>query len=112
MANPKPLLTKKRLAQIDQTLREALQAQQQNRLAEAEAGYRAVLALKPTHFDALHLLSVVCYSRGQHAEALHLIAAALKTRPEFPDALSNHVLDGPTRRSKRLFRANCRPNGL
>ena len=77
MANPKPLLTKKRLAQIDQTLRGAWQAQQQNRLDEAEAGYRAVLAFKPTHFDALHLLSVVYYGRGQYAEALTLIGAAL-----------------------------------
>jgi tetratricopeptide (TPR) repeat protein len=104
MAVQKPLLTKKRLAQLDQTLREAWQAQQQNRLDAAEAGYRAVLALKPTHFDALHLLSVVCYGRGQYAEALTLIGAALKTKPEFPDALSNHgmILHALNRYSEAL----------
>ena len=104
MATPKPLLTKKRLAQLDQTLREAWQAQQQNRLDAAEAGYRAVLALKPTHFDALHLLSVVCYGQGRHAEALTLIGAALKTKPEFPDALSNHgmILHALNRYSEAL----------
>jgi len=89
MAVTKPLLTKKRLQQIDQTVREAWQFQQQGRLVEAEAGYRAVLALKPNHFDALHLLGLIHHIRGENAEALRLVAAALKTRPDYPDALSN-----------------------
>ena len=89
MAAPKPLLSPKRLREIEETLRQSWQFQQQGRVAEAEAGYRAVLALKPNQFDALHLLGLLHYSRGEHAEALRLVAAALKTRPDYPDALSN-----------------------
>jgi tetratricopeptide (TPR) repeat protein len=89
MPAAKPLLTKKRLQQIDQQVREAWQFQNQGRLAEAEAGYRSALELKPNHFDALHLLGLVRHLRGDHAEALRLVGTALKIRPDYPDALSN-----------------------
>src|SRR5436190_20517357 len=86
----KPLLTKRRQRQIDAGVRAAWQMQQAGQFDDAEAGYRAVLALKPNHFDALHMLGLIRYTRGDYPEALRLIAAALKTNPSFPDALSNH----------------------
>jgi tetratricopeptide (TPR) repeat protein len=89
MPAAKPLLTKKRLQQIDQQVREAWQLQNQGRLVEAEAGYRAALEMKPNHFDALHLLGLVRHLRGDHADALRLVGTALKIRPDYPDALSN-----------------------
>ena len=89
---PKPLLTRKRLALIDETVREAFGLQQARRYAEAEERYRAVLALHPHHFDALHMLGLICHELGRNAEALSLIGAALKVKTASADALSNHGL--------------------
>ena len=47
-------------------------------IAEAERGYRAVLAADPKHADAWHLLGVIAQQRGQAAQAIEYIARALK----------------------------------
>jgi predicted O-linked N-acetylglucosamine transferase (SPINDLY family) len=47
-------------------------------LQEAEAVYRSILARQPRHPDALHLLGVVAYSRGEHARAVKLIEKAIR----------------------------------
>ena len=89
---PKPLLTKRRLALIEEVVREAFGLQQAGRYAQAEERYRTVLAIHPHHFDALHMLGLICYGLGRHAEALQLIGAALKVKAASADALSNHGL--------------------
>jgi tetratricopeptide (TPR) repeat protein len=89
---PKPLLTKKRLALIEDVVREAFGLQQAGRYAQAEERYRTVLAIHPHHFDALHMLGLICHGLGRNAEALQLIAAALKVKAASADALSNHGL--------------------
>jgi tetratricopeptide (TPR) repeat protein len=88
---PKPLLTRKRLAALDEAVREAFALQQARRYPEAEQRYRAVLTVHPHHFDALHMLGLICLELGRHAEALTLIGAALKVKA-LPDAFSNHGL--------------------
>ena len=62
-------------------LREALALQQQGRLDEAEPIYRAVLSEAPDHFDALHLLGLIHYQRGQFAEAIPLFDRAIQIGP-------------------------------
>ncbi|WP_242538434.1 O-linked N-acetylglucosamine transferase, SPINDLY family protein [Trinickia acidisoli] len=50
---------------------------QAGRLAEAAAVYRQILAVQPTHPDALHLLGLVAYYEGNYGAAVELIMAAL-----------------------------------
>ena len=48
--------------------------------------YRQVLKDQPNHFNALHLLGVIHYQRGDHAEAIRQIDAALKINPKIAAA--------------------------
>jgi GT2 family glycosyltransferase len=60
-----------------QLMIEALAHQQARRLVDAEQLYRAALALAPDEPDALHMLGVIRYERGDLAEARDLIVRAL-----------------------------------
>ncbi|MGN6317621.1 O-linked N-acetylglucosamine transferase, SPINDLY family protein [Trinickia sp.] len=51
--------------------------QQAGRFADAEAVYRQILAVHPEHADALHLLGLVAYHRGDYPQASELIMRAL-----------------------------------
>lgn len=86
---PKPLLTKKRLALIDETVREGFALQQKGQFPDAEQRYRAVLALHARHFDSLHMLATLCHQTGRHTEALQFLAEALKVKADSADAHSN-----------------------
>jgi tetratricopeptide (TPR) repeat protein len=57
------------------------------RLTEAEALYRQALAIAPSDFDALHLLSMIARESGRYDEARDLINQALDVRPDSADAL-------------------------
>ena len=59
------------------------------RLKDAEALYRKILEAEPGHFDALHLLGVLCIQQGLCDQAIELIARAIGKRPSFPDAHAN-----------------------
>lgn len=76
-------------AGIDARLAEAVRLHQAGRLADAEAGYRAVLRHQPRHPDALHLLGLAAYHRGDSATAVDLIRQALERRPRFAAAETN-----------------------
>jgi SEC-C motif-containing protein/tetratricopeptide repeat protein len=67
----------------------ALAAQKAGDLAAAAAGYRAVLAASPDHFDALHMLGVAMLQELRLDEALSLIARAASLRPGDTSVLSN-----------------------
>jgi predicted O-linked N-acetylglucosamine transferase (SPINDLY family) len=54
-----------------------LEHHQSGRLSEAESSYRAILAVDPTHFNALHLLGLIAHHRGDETEAMDLIERAL-----------------------------------
>ncbi|HEX4883658.1 MAG TPA: glycoside hydrolase family 99-like domain-containing protein [Casimicrobiaceae bacterium] len=73
-------------------LHDALAAQQAGRLADAIAGYERALAMAPSQFDALHMLGVARFQRGEFEQALALIERALEQRPGDPGATFNHRL--------------------
>jgi tetratricopeptide (TPR) repeat protein len=52
------------------------------RLAEAEAGYRRLLAVSPVHFEATHQLGIVLLQRGQGKAAELELRRALEIRPD------------------------------
>ena len=56
----------------------AVQHHQAGRLAEAEAGYRQVLARDPRHADSLNLLGVIAAQCGHPDAAIELIAQAIR----------------------------------
>ncbi len=60
---------------------EALRLHQNGRLAEAEQGYRRVLADDARHADSLHLLGVIASQRGEHDAAVGLIFEAIAINP-------------------------------
>jgi protein O-GlcNAc transferase len=75
---------------ISRTLRAGLAHHQAGRLDRAEALYCKVLAADPDHADALHLLGVLAYQRGNIAPALELIERALPALGQLPDAHLNY----------------------
>ncbi len=77
------------MANLQAQLQQALAAHQQGNLAVAESAYRKILGKAPKHFDALHLLGVLCAQQGQFAQAIDLIQRALKVNPGHAGAYSN-----------------------
>ena len=67
---------------LDGILAEAMRHHQAGRLAQAEHGYRDVLAIDPRHADALHWLGVAASQRGDQTEALHCFRQAMTLRPD------------------------------
>ncbi|MGE0746713.1 MAG: tetratricopeptide repeat protein [Rhodospirillales bacterium] len=76
-------------ADISALLARGLAHHQAGLIAEAEADYRAVLAVSPEQPDALHLCGVVAYQRGQREAAIGLYRRALAAQPVHPAALNN-----------------------
>ncbi|HJU21791.1 MAG TPA: tetratricopeptide repeat protein [Casimicrobiaceae bacterium] len=62
---------------VAKALADAFELHKQGRLADAEAGYRAVLTHAPDEPDALHRLGLIAHQRGQENEALELIERAV-----------------------------------
>ncbi|MBI1776503.1 MAG: tetratricopeptide repeat protein [Proteobacteria bacterium] len=73
-------------AAIDTLLAAALADHRSGRLAEAAAGYQAVLAQSPEHVDALHLLGQIARDQGLLDAASHLIGRAVERDPSFAEA--------------------------
>ncbi len=61
-----------------------LRQHQAGQLAEAEAGYRRILAVAPEHDESLHLLGVIACQVGQPEPAIGLIEHAIALRPDVP----------------------------
>ena len=89
---------------MPQTFAAALDLHRQGRLTEAELHYRTILAARPDHFDALHMLGVIKLDQGQLGEALNLIAAAMKSKTPSPQILLNYglVLSALSRHAEAL----------
>lgn len=62
---------------------------QSRRLGEAEAIYRQVLAVNPSHFDALHYLGVIAMQVGKFEQAAALISRAIQHNPSSYAAHNN-----------------------
>src|SRR5262245_19771394 len=80
---PSPSLSK------SEAIRRAMALHRNGKLGEAAQLYRAVLAVAPNDFDALHLLGVLLSARGQSSEGIELIRRALALEPEFAGAHNN-----------------------
>jgi tetratricopeptide (TPR) repeat protein/SAM-dependent methyltransferase len=76
-------------ANLSEIFGRAVQAQQAGRLAEAEALYHQILALAPGQPDALHMLGVVAYQRGDYDAAVDQIGRAIRAQPGVPHYHSN-----------------------
>ncbi|MEO8223709.1 MAG: tetratricopeptide repeat protein [Gammaproteobacteria bacterium] len=67
---------------VQAALQSAIALHQAGRLAEAEAGYRQILARHPGHPDALHLLGLLAHHQGRNEAAVDLMNQALLAAPE------------------------------
>ncbi|MEN3069277.1 tetratricopeptide repeat protein [Uliginosibacterium sediminicola] len=74
---------------IAKLLSEALQKHKQGDLAQARLAYETVLQHAPQHFDALHLLGIICGQSGEQDRAISLITQALQVRPDAALAYKN-----------------------
>jgi len=72
-------------------LEQALQVHQSGRLEQAEALYRSILSSHPDCADALHLLGLLAYARGQWQEARNCIASALGINPLVAEFHNNYA---------------------
>ena len=71
-------------------LEDLIQLHQAGRLAEAEDGYRQLLAAEPENAEALHLLGILRAQRGDLPEAYALVNRASELAPD--NAASRHTL--------------------
>ncbi|MES2404879.1 MAG: tetratricopeptide repeat protein [Pseudomonadota bacterium] len=71
-------------------LEDLIQLHQAGRLAEAEDGYRQLLAAEPENAEALHLLGILRAQRGDLPEAYALVNRASELAPD--NAASQHTL--------------------
>jgi predicted O-linked N-acetylglucosamine transferase (SPINDLY family) len=82
---------------------------QDGRLSEAEANCRAALEALPEHPDALHLLGLIAFQRGDQASAAEFLERAIRSAPQRADFLSNAgAVYGALRRAadaERCYRA-------
>ncbi len=74
---------------LREAMKQAVAAHNAGALAKAERLYRAVLAAKPNHANALQLLGLVESQRGHNENALRLFDRSLGIRPDHFDALYN-----------------------
>ena len=97
-----PILEGRSPAEI---LRLGLQQHQAGQLDLAESAYRQVLLLTPDHPDALHLLGLIAYHRGQHEAAVENIGRAAAQRGDI--ALFRNSLVSPLLALGRLEEAEA-----
>ncbi|HEY4330835.1 MAG TPA: tetratricopeptide repeat protein [Phycisphaerae bacterium] len=69
------------LQEMQQALTAAMEHHQAGRVADAEKGYRQVLAHDPRHDGALHMLGVLAMQVGRSDLAIELIGHAIEIRP-------------------------------
>jgi len=69
--------------------RQAVEDHRSDRLQQAEAGYRRILAADPGHGDSLHYLGLIAARIGRHDLAADLIGRAIASRPAMPDYHNN-----------------------
>jgi tetratricopeptide (TPR) repeat protein len=73
----------------DASIQEAARHYQARDLVQAERCCRAMIAADPRHFDALHLLGVVCVMQDRHADALEFLSRARTEQPNNAQLLFN-----------------------
>jgi tetratricopeptide (TPR) repeat protein len=84
-----------------------LAAQQAGRYAEAIALYQAVIADHPHTFDAVHMLGVVHFQRGEFVRARELLTRALEIMPRDAGARHNLQLVDSALERRAIARTIC-----
>ncbi|MDR3402693.1 MAG: tetratricopeptide repeat protein [Chthoniobacter sp.] len=74
---------------VQQAFDLALRHHQAERLTDAEALYRQILAVEPGRAEALHFLGVIAHQAGRHALAIDWIQKAIASNPNNSAAHSN-----------------------
>jgi hypothetical protein len=92
---------------MGQRMGAALAAQQAGRYTEAIALYEAVIAQHPRTFDAVHMLGVVHFQRGEFERAQELVTAALVIMPADAGARHNLQLIESALERRAIERAIC-----
>jgi len=77
------------MATLSEALALALEHHQAGRLPEAEALYRQILQVDPSHADAHNNLGLALEVRGQLADAISCYERALQLRPDLVEAHNN-----------------------
>ena len=72
------------MADLTEALTRAVDRHQAGDLDSAEQAYRVILENQPDHADALHLLGLVLYQKGDPAQATDLIRKAISLVPGLP----------------------------
>lgn len=67
---------------VSERLHVAIADHRAGRIADAIAGYEAVLAHAPAQFDALHLLGVIALHAGDAPRAIDLLSRAVAAQPD------------------------------
>jgi tetratricopeptide (TPR) repeat protein len=70
-------------------LRYAQMLHQQGRLTDAESVYLKLLARRPKHFEALHLLGIIAFQTRRFERAVRLIEEAIALKPDCAEAYYN-----------------------
>jgi predicted O-linked N-acetylglucosamine transferase (SPINDLY family) len=70
---------------VEQKLQTGLAHHQAGRVRDAEAAYRQILAERPNHPDALHLLGIIENQSGRPQNAVDLIGRAIAANPNYAD---------------------------
>lgn len=65
---------------------------QQGKLAEAYANYQSVIAIDPSHFDAIHMSGVVALQTGNYPAAFDLLKRSIQLQPASDAAHINLAL--------------------
>src|SRR5205823_6034169 len=76
-------------ATIQSKFEQGLVLHQEGKLEEAERFYGEVIRNKPTHFNALHLLGVVCLQTRRPQQSIALISKAIDLNRNNADAYYN-----------------------
>lgn len=82
MSEAKDGVATERAASVEAMLQEAIAAHRSGDRGAAETGYRTILARRPDHPDALHLLGVCLLQRRAEREAFEHVRRAIALRPE------------------------------
>src|SRR5438270_5844256 len=75
---------------VDEAIAIAIQLQQNEQFAEADAVYSRVFDVAPDHPDALHYAGVLAHQQGRHGDAVALIERSLQLVADRADWHSNH----------------------
>jgi len=77
------------LSWVPALMQAALAAQKRGNCGEAAEGYRRVLDVDPSNFDATHMLALVEYEGGHPENAVSLLRHAIELRPDIGVARHN-----------------------